>query len=51
MQLLLQYGDKKVGCKLSPIGDFEGVDSLLNWGMAGTQKVSYCQGDYAFALL
>ena len=39
LELLMRYGGKKVGCKLSPDSDFEGVDSLLNWGMSATQKV------------
>ena len=39
LQLLKENGHKKVGCKLAPSSDFEGIDSLLNWGMAGTQQV------------
>lgn len=38
-KLLQSFGQKKVGVKLSPNNDFEGIDSLLNWKMAATQKV------------
>ena len=39
LQLLKNNGHNKVGCKLAPSNDFEGIDTLLNWGMAGTQQV------------
>jgi hypothetical protein len=39
LRILSQYRGVKVGAKLSPDVEFEGVDSLLRWGMAGEQDV------------
>ena len=37
--ILSKYRDVNVGAKLSPDIEFEGVDNLLNWEMAGEQDV------------
>lgn len=39
LHILSKYKDVTVGAKLSPEIEFEGVDSLLNWEMAGHQQV------------
>jgi len=39
LNILSKYKDVMVGAKLSPDIEFEGVDSLLHWEMAGEQDV------------
>ena len=36
---LLPFLNSRVGCKLSPSNDYEGIDNLLNWGMSSMQYV------------
>jgi hypothetical protein len=37
--ILRKHGHARVGAKLSPTTDFEGIDDLLNWEMAKSQYV------------